>query len=132
MPCTLTVRSVFSIGVTTLAASSDIIILPSLVTGGQSLREPSEICRAYMIPYTRLKRTWPGNKASQTIELLPHSCCVCAATHPFLDVFVGFAGPDAPAKPTKTTLQLWWVAGKENCKRNKTYLFTLYISHNSV
>src|ERR1051326_4460185 len=34
MPCTVTVRSVFSIEVTTLAASSDMLILLSLVTGG--------------------------------------------------------------------------------------------------
>src|SRR5689334_21671822 len=33
MPCTVTVRSVFSIEVTTLAASSDMLILLSPVTG---------------------------------------------------------------------------------------------------
>src|SRR6266480_4010024 len=127
MPCTLTVRSVFSIGVTTLAASSDIIILPSLVTGGTITLRIPEICRAYMIPYTRLKRTWPGNKASQTIELLPHTCCGCAATHPFLDVFVGFADASAPAKPTKTSLQFGGGRERKWQKRYSTALYRIYL-----
>src|SRR5437660_8483578 len=64
MPCTVTVRSVFSIGVTTLAASSDIIILPSLVTG--------------------------GTITLRTIRNL--SCLYDTIQQSFLDVFVGFVG----------------------------------------
>src|SRR2546423_9299374 len=33
--------------------------------------------------------------------------CCCAATHPFLDVFVCFACADAHAKHTKTSITTW-------------------------
>src|SRR2546421_12928503 len=88
MPCTVTVRSVFSIGVTTLAASSDIIILPSLVTGGTiTLRTTRNLSCLY--------------------DTIPKTQAYLASTHTFLDVFVGFACASAHAKPTKTCITIW-------------------------
>src|SRR6266699_2685316 len=118
MPCTVTVRSVFSIGVTTLAASSDIIILPSLVTGGTiTLRTTRNLSCLYdTIPRTQAyqarKQSFSNHRAiapfmlrlrrnSSFLRCFCGFCgrvpwgqctrthCGAAATHPFLDVFVG-------------------------------------------